>query len=219
LRGWFLTLEGVEGAGKSTQARRLQSALAARGHDVLLTREPGGTALGQAIRPLVLGGEHQPTAAAELFLMLADRAQHVAEVIRPALEAGRIVIGDRFSDATRAYQGGGRGLDLDLIETALRAATGGLEPDLTFLLDMPPERARARLRERPGLDRMEREDGGFHVRVREAYRRQVALDPDRIMIIDATVDADTVHETILSQALAVIGSDRKRQRAAPPYRP
>ena len=150
--------------------------------------------------------------------MLADRAQHVAEVIVPALEAGRIVIGDRFSDATRAYQGGGRGLDRGLIETALAAATGGLEPDLTFLLDMAPERARKRLGERPGLDRMEREDGGFHDRVREAYRRQVALAPDRIMIIDATVDADTVHETILSQALAAIGGDRRRQRAVPPYR-
>jgi dTMP kinase len=219
LHGWFLTLEGVEGAGKTTQAARLEQALSARGFDVLLTREPGGTALGEAIRPLVLGGRHEPTAEAELFLMLADRAQHVAEVILPALEAGRIVIGDRFSDATRAYQGGGRGLDRDFIESALAAATGGIEPDLTFLLDIPPDRARERLVQRAGLDRLEQEAGGFHARVREAYRRQVALAPDRIMIIDATVDADTVHETILSQALAAIGGDRRRQRAAPPFRP
>ncbi len=150
LHGWFLTLEGVEGAGKTTQAGRLERALSAHGYDVLLTREPGGTALGDAIRRLVLGGQHHPTAVAELFLMLADRAQHVTEVILPALEAGRIVIGDRFSDATRAYQGGGRGLDRELIETALAAATGGLEPDLTFLLDMPPERARKRLGETAG---------------------------------------------------------------------
>lgn len=204
MRGWFITLEGVEGAGKSTQVERLARALADRGYEVLATREPGGTTLGAGIRQLVLGGGQRPVPMAELFLMLADRAQHVAEVIRPALAAGRVVIGDRFADATRAYQGGGRGLDRELIEQANAAATGGLEPDLTLYLDLPAETGRARQRARGAADRLEAEEPEFHARVRESYRRQVANAPDRIRIIDAAADADTVHESILRQVLAAL---------------
>jgi dTMP kinase len=211
VRGWFITLEGVEGAGKSTQVRRLARALADRGFDVVATREPGGTPLGEGIRKLVLGGAEHPVPVAELFLMLADRAQHVAEVIRPALDAGRVVIGDRFADATRAYQGGGRGLPGELIESANAAATGGLEPDLTLFLDLPAAAGQARQRARGAADRLEAEGPEFHARVAASYRRQVAAAPDRIKIIDAGADADTVHESILSQVLAALEAGRSGQ--------
>ena len=216
MRGWFITLEGVEGAGKSTQVERLARALAERGYQVLATREPGGTALGAGIRQLVLGNGQRPVPMAELFLMLADRAQHVAEVIRPALGEGRVVIGDRYADATRAYQGGGRGLDLELIEQANAAATGRLEPDLTLFLDLPAEAGRVRQRARGTADRMEAEEPEFHARVRESYRRQAAATPGRIRIIDAAADADTVHRSILSQVLAALEAGRGGDREPPP---
>lgn len=216
MRGWFITLEGVEGAGKSTQVARLEQALVGRGYQVLTTREPGGTSLGAGIRELVLGGGHRPVPMAELFLMLADRAQHVAEVVRPALAAGRVVIGDRYADATRAYQGGGRGLNAGLIETANAAATGGLEPDLTLYLDLPAEAGRARQKARGAADRLEAEEPEFHARVRESYRRQAANAPDRIRIIDAAADADTVHESILRQVLAALEAGQGGNRERPP---
>lgn len=205
MRGWFLSFEGVEGAGKSTQAARLAAALAARGYDIVLSREPGGTPLGAAIRELVLSGGYPTVPLAELFLMLADRAQHVAEVIRPALAAGRVVITDRFADATTAYQAGGRGLDADLVERAIAAATGGLKPDLTLLLDLPVAEARERFHDRIE-DRLEAEAQIFHERVRAAYRAQREREPERIKVIDASADADTVHESILKQVLTVLNT-------------
>ncbi len=205
MRGWFLSFEGIEGAGKSTQASRLVAALEAEGYDVVLSREPGGTALGAAIREIVLSGGFAPVPLAELFLMLADRAQHVAEVIRPALAAGRVVIADRFADATTAYQAGGRGIDPDLVERAIAAATGGLWPDLTLLLDLPVAEARRRLRDR-APDRLEAEAMAFHERVRAAYQAQGAREPGRIKVIDAAADGDTVHLSILNQVLPVLAA-------------
>lgn len=202
--GWFLSLEGVEAAGKTTQAKLLARALEAHGIEVLLTREPGGTPLGAAIRELLLGGRLEPVPLAELFLILADRAQHVAEVVRPALDAGRVVVADRFADATAAYQAGGRGIDGELVERAIAAATGGLKPDLTVLLDLPIAVARQRLRSRHGndrLDRLEAEEDAFHERVRAAYRQLALREPGRIKIVDAEADPEAVHRNILSHVL------------------
>jgi dTMP kinase len=215
VRGWFLSFEGVEGAGKSTQAARLRAALEARGYDVVVSREPGGTPLGAAIRELVLSGAFQTVPLAELFLMLADRAQHVAEVIRPALAAGRVVIADRYADATTAYQAGGRGLDPDLVARAIAAATAGLKPDLTLLLDVPVGAARERFRGR-AADRLEAETLAFHERVRAAYRAAQEQEPGRIKIIDARADADTVHESVLVQVLSVIEAPRVNGPSRPP---
>jgi dTMP kinase len=197
----------VEGAGKTTQARLLASALTARGLEVLLTREPGGTELGAAIRQLLLDRRHHPVAHAELFLILADRAQHVAEVIRPALAAGKVVVTDRFTDSTHAYQAAGRGIEADLVRRAVDAATGGLKPDLTFLLDLPAARALERVGSRGGAsDRLEAETASFHQRVQEGYRRELELEPGRIKIVSATADPETVHRNILSQVLAALAA-------------
>ncbi len=215
MRGWFLSFEGVEGAGKSTQAARLKAALAARGYEVVVSREPGGTPLGAAIRELVLSGAYPTVPLAELFLMLADRAQHVAEVIRPALAAGRVVIADRYADATTAYQAGGRGIDADLVARAIAAATGGLQPDLTLLLDLPVAAARERFKGRVE-DRLEAEALVFHERVRAAYRAAREREPDRIKVIDARADADSVHESVLQQVLTVLEAPRVNGPNRPP---
>lgn len=215
MRGWFLSFEGVEGAGKSTQAARLRAALEARGYEVVLSREPGGTPLGAAIRALVLSGEYPTVPLAELFLMLADRAQHVAEVIRPALAAGRVIIADRYADATTAYQAGGRGIDADLVARAIAAATGGLKPDLTLLLDLPVAEARERLRGRVE-DRLEAEAQVFHERVRAAYQAGREREPERIKVIDARADADSVHESVLQQVLTVLEAPRVNGPNRPP---
>lgn len=216
MRGWFLSLEGVEGAGKTTQARLLAAALVARGLDVLLTREPGGTELGAGIRELILAHRHHPVPHAELFLILADRAQHVAEVIRPALAAGRVVVADRYADATTAYQAAGRGIDPELVERAVAAATGGLKPDLTFLLDLPVAQARERVGSRGARDRLEAEAGAFHERVRAGYRREFEREPGRIKIVDAEADPETIHRSILSQVLAALAAGREKLPKQPP---
>lgn len=204
MRGWFVSFEGIEGVGKTTQIERLADALGARGLDVLLTREPGGTPLGIDIRELILAGRHAPVPLAELFLILADRAQHVAEVIRPALAAGRLVIADRYADATVAYQAGGRAVDPGLVEWGLKAATGGLKPDLTLFLDLPVAAARERTRNRGAPNRIDKETEAFYRRVREAYLRLVEREPGRIKVIDARADADSVHQSILNQVLQAL---------------
>ncbi|MFA7248739.1 MAG: dTMP kinase [Dehalococcoidia bacterium] len=185
--GWFVTLEGGEGAGKSTQIAALARLATVAGLEVVTCREPGGTPLGERLRSALLSteaGETTPAPAAELLVFTAARAQLVAEVIRPALERGALVICDRFSDSTMAYQHYGRGLDRAMVEAANHAATQGLVPDLTVLLDLPPEQAFQR-GDRGG-DYLEREDMAFHRRVRRGFLELAAAEPERWLVLDAT---------------------------------
>jgi dTMP kinase len=194
--GRFITLEGGEGAGKSTQARLLAEALAGRGQPVLRTREPGGTPGGERLRALLLDPAADWTPLSEALLHVAARAQHVAQTIRPALTAGTWVVCDRFSDSTLAYQGYGQGGDRATI-TALSGMVG-LVPDLTLVLDVSPEVARARLRGRGDpADRYERFGSAFHERVRQGFREIAAAAPARCRLIAADDDAATVHAAIL----------------------
>ena len=197
--GLFITLEGPEGAGKTLQAERLADALKAGGHPVRLTREPGGTRLGEQIRSIVLaatqgGGAIEPVADALLFN--AARAQLVAEVIRPALAAGEIVICARFADSTLAYQGYGAGVPLEELKAVEEAATGGLVPDLTILLDVPPEIGLARKAD-ASRNRFEAAfDLEFHRRVRDGFLDLARQQPERWRVIDATRDADAVFDDV-----------------------
>jgi dTMP kinase len=189
-RGFFLTLEGIEGSGKSTHARFLGESLEAEGFRVFLTREPGGTPLGEELRRFLLGREDAPVPEAELFLILAARAQHVRTVIRPRLERGEVVLCDRFSDATLAYQGGGRGLDRKRVEAANALAAGDVRPDLTVLFDIPVEASLERVqhRHRAGGDfnRFDGETRRFHEAVREAYLRLARSEPERFLVMEPT---------------------------------
>jgi dTMP kinase len=197
----FVTFEGIEGSGKSTQLGLLATHLRAAGHDVVETREPGGTPAGLALRRLLLGPEAIPLEPlAELHLYCADRAQHVAAVIRPALEAGKIVLCDRFSDSTIAYQGHGRGLDLDTVCDLDRHARDGLSPGLTVLLDCPVAEglARARARRAQG-DRFEDAPVAFHERIREGFRVLAAAEPERFHVVDATWPVDRLRTEIAAE--------------------
>jgi len=188
--GAIVVVEGPDGAGKSSLVRALGARLLADGMQVLPVREPGGTPVAEAARRVALRSRHEISPVAELFLILAARADLVARVIRPALEAGQIVLADRFDLSTRAYQVAGRGLPADDVDAALRLATGGLVPDLTLVLDIPVDIGRERQRRaRKVQDRFEREDDAFHERVRNAYR--VATGPG-VVHIDATLSKSTV---------------------------
>jgi dTMP kinase len=203
--GLLITLEGGEGSGKTTQASALAKHLEDRGHSVCLTREPGGTALGQAVLRLLRESEGglALTPLSELLLFEADRAQHVSEVIRPALALGKIVVCDRFSDSSLAYQGYGRGLGLELIRRLNDEATGGLGPDLTLLLDVSPEVGLAR--EGAQIDVTGRESPAFHERVREGFLALAREEPDRFVIIDATLAERDVAERALAAVEKLLG--------------
>ncbi len=193
LTGRFLTVEGISGAGKSTQARRLARWFEAQGLEVVMTRDPGGTPVGEAIRRLLLESTAPVAPEAEVALFFADRAQNLAEVIRPALRRGAVVIGDRFTDSTIAYQGYGRGVPLPRLLRIDEAVTGGFRPDRTVLLDLPAATGCARLAE---ADRIEREAVRFHERVREGFLDLAREAPERIVRIDATGEPGAVWERV-----------------------
>ncbi|HEX8756680.1 MAG TPA: dTMP kinase [Steroidobacteraceae bacterium] len=198
-RGLFITLEGIEGAGKSTVARSIHQWLARQSIDAILTREPGGTALAERVRQIVLErGEERLSAVTEMLLMFAARGIHLENLIRPALERGEWVVCDRFTDATRAYQGGGRGVDPVWIESLASQVHGGLQPDCTLLLDLPVTVGleRARSRRAGAADRFEAETEAFFERVRAAYLKLARQEPQRIQVIDASLPLEGVERQV-----------------------
>lgn len=207
----FITFEGPEGSGKTTQIVRLVEWLREQRVDVLSTREPGGTAIGDRIRAILLDPasvEMRPEA--EVLLFSAARAQHVAQIVRPHLEQGGVVICDRYADSTLAYQGYGRGLDLATLRTITRFATGGLVPDLTVYLDIDVETGLRRKRKDADGDashwnRMEAETLAYHRRVREGYLRMAAEEPQRWLVVDAGESAEDVHQVVRSRVAALLG--------------
>lgn len=197
MTGLFITLEGPEGAGKSTNREYLADRLRAHGIDVVLTREPGGTPLAERIRELLLAPSDEPmNADTELLLVFAARAQHLAEVIRPALARGAVVLCDRFTDATYAYQGGGRGLSQERIATLENFVQGDLRPDLTLVFDLPVEIGLARATARGRLDRFEQEGRTFFDAVRSTYLERAAASPERYRLVNAAVSLSDVQQTL-----------------------
>lgn len=200
--GVFITLEGVEGSGKTTQAALLADSLRAAGHRVIVTHEPGGTRAGQAIRAIFLDPAVSLEVAAELLLVLADRAQHVREKLKPALAAGEIVISDRYADSTVAYQGYARGVDLKFLRELNRLATDGTMPDLTIVLDCRVPTGLARIQSRMSRaaarrpDRFEGESAEFHTRVREGFLAIARCEPERVAVIDSEQPLETVSAEI-----------------------
>ena len=190
--GLFIAFEGPEGSGKSSQVARLASRLEAEGVDALVTREPGGSPASERIRAVLLDPELRLDPLAELLLYAAGRSQHVVERIAPALATGRLVLSDRFSAATVAYQGYGRELDLAFVHDLNARVTLGHRPDLTLLLDIAPEVGLARVAERGAADRLERADLAFHARVRNGFLAQAAEDPERWRVLDADTDEDAL---------------------------
>jgi dTMP kinase len=196
MRGRFITLEGIDGAGKSTHIPWIADYLTGRGRAVRTTREPGGTPLGEGLRALLLDPQQQVSPETETLLMFAARNEHLRLVILPALERGEWVLCDRFTDATFAYQGGGRGVGLKQLEALERWVQGGLQPDLTLYFDVPVETARERLDSARSADRFEREQGEFFARVREGYLARARRFPQRIRIVDSTVALPDVQRTL-----------------------
>ncbi|WP_404312764.1 dTMP kinase [Agrococcus terreus] len=206
MTGAFITLEGGDGSGKTTQAALLQGWLEAEGRTVVRTREPGGTELGVEIRRLVQHTEGHVAPRAEALLYAADRAHHVATLVRPALERGEVVLQDRYLDSSVAYQGAGRELEPGEIRELSLWAADGLLPDLTILLDLPPAQGRERMagREDAPYDRLEEAGEAFAERVREAYLVLAAAEPDRFAVVDASGSPEAVHERVVSQVRAML---------------
>ncbi|GEM48190.1 dTMP kinase [Deinococcus cellulosilyticus] len=194
----FITFEGPEGGGKSTQIRMLSAVLESAGHSLVLTREPGGTTTGNKIRQIVLEDVSlQIEPLTEFLLYSASRSQLVREVIRPALQEGHVVLCDRYFDSSLAYQGYGRGLDLRFLQDVTWEATGGLRPHLTFLMDLPPKVGLERAAARGQFDRLEQADLQFHERVREGFLNLAAAEPERFYVVDATRTPEEIHTEIL----------------------
>lgn len=200
LPGSLFTFEGIDGSGKSTQARRIQDLFTKEGHVVSLSREPGGTPLGETVRTLLLSEKPPLSPLAELFLFLSDRAQHVDQIIRPALESAQTLLVDRFIDATVAYQGYGLGHPLPMLESLHTLILGTLRPKRTFLLDLSPETAFQRIRKRSGpKNRIEQRGTDFFDRVRNGYMELARQEPERIMVIDATLPEETITRLIAAE--------------------
>jgi dTMP kinase len=200
--GTFITLEGIDGSGKSTQLRLVSNFLKELGCEALVTREPGGTTIGLRLRAALLDAQEEVDPLTELLVFAADRAQHVRRVLRPALKAGRVVISDRYADATVAYQGAGRGFKPELVTEIVRLATEGLMPDLTLLFDVPvaesTHRTTRRSNVRNKLDRLDIEHRDFHERVRDAYLRIAAAEPDRVKVIDSSGAVEDTQDQVRS---------------------
>jgi dTMP kinase len=202
--GTFITFEGIDGSGKSTQLRLLNNFLRANGWNALVTREPGGTPVGLRLRAALLDATEEVDPLTELLVFAADRAQHVRRVIRPALENGHIVISDRYADATVAYQGAGRGFSPELIAEIVQLATEGLKPDLTVLFDVDIEesttrttrRSTGRSSSKSGRDRLDIENAEFHSRVRDAYLQIARAEPERVKVIDASGPVEQTQERV-----------------------
>ena len=207
MKGKFISFEGIEGTGKSTQAKLLQQGLLGLGYEVILTEEPGGTLISLRIREILLSVDHtNMKPLTELLLYNAARAQHIEEVILPALNRGAVVITDRFTDSTFAYQGYGRGIDLDLLESIDKIATNGLRPDMTMLLDLDVETGLKRNRRINKTDRLELEDVEFHERVRKGYHELAAKEPERIKVLDASAGIEELKIVIARIIPDFIGS-------------
>lgn len=201
MAGVFITFEGIDGCGKSTQLRLLASELRVRGVNVVTTREPGGTTLGKRLRTALLDVQEQVDPLAELLVFAADRAQHVRTVLRPALAANKIVMSDRYADATVAYQGSGRGFRPELIQEIVQLATEGLTPDLTLLFDLSVPESAVRTRRRVAAkhsDRLDSENADFHLRVRDAYLEIAKAHPERVRVIDARGSVRETQELVMS---------------------
>jgi dTMP kinase len=198
--GTFITFEGIDGSGKSTQLRMLANFLKQRGCEVLLTREPGGTPVGNRLRAALLDAHEEVDPLTELLVFAADRAQHVRRVLRPALAAGQVVFSDRYADATAAYQGAGRGFSPELISEIIQLATEGLRPDLTLLFDLSVDDSTTRTRRRGNDaqrgDRLDAEDDQFHARVRKAYLALAEAEPERIKIVKTDQPLEATHERV-----------------------
>ncbi len=203
--GKFITLEGIDGSGKSTQMRMLAGELRLRKFSIITTLEPGGTPLGRRLRKAFLETEESVAPIAELLLFAADRAQHVNFLIKPALKENKIVISDRYADATFAYQGAGRGFSEELVKQVIEIATDGLKPDLTIFFDLPVEKALERTRsadeDSRKNNRMDTETSDFYRRVREAYLKIAEREPERFLIIDASISVSEIHKNVLKVIL------------------
>ena len=224
MAGVFITFEGIDGCGKSTQLRLLASELRVRGLDVLTTREPGGTTLGQKLRAALLDVQGQVDPLAELLVFAADRAQHVRTVLRPALAENKIVMSDRYADATVAYQGSGRGFRPELISEIVQLATEGLTPDLTLLFNLSVSESAVRTRRRvaaKNTDRLDSENVEFHERVRQAYLEIAQSDPQRVQLIDARGSAQETHALVMDLVIpfledwGVLGEERRARTRVP----
>jgi dTMP kinase len=204
MAGAFITFEGIDGCGKSTQLRLLASQLRLRGLEIVATREPGGTSLGQRLRAALLDVQEQVDPLAELLVFAADRAHHVRTLLTPALAANQIVLSDRYADATVAYQGAGRGFDPKLIREIVQLATGGLSPDLTLLFDLSVTESAVRTRRRvasKNTDRLDSEDAEFHARVRNAYLEIAKSEPARFRVVDARNSTNETHALVMDIVL------------------
>lgn len=212
--GAFITFEGIDGCGKSTQLRLLASELRMRGLEVISTREPGGTPLGKRLRTVLLDPQIEVDPLAELLLFAADRAQHVRKLLRPAIESGSIVLSDRYADATAAYQGAGRNFTPEMIATVIGIATGGLKPDMTLIFDLPVAECLARtVRRTDGenqTDRLDAEDAAFHTRVRDAYLQLAKSEPARVRVINASGSINETHAHVLDVVTSFLESRSRK---------